>query len=112
MKHVILCKLRANSDGPRTSLRQKHLEYIALHKDSIVAGGPALTEANAPWMMILFTQFTERKAAEDFIHSEPYTASGQVFESVEVRPWSQVLPEPEQGTLAAEIQKERLASRS
>lgn len=107
MKHVILCTLKANSDGPRKELRLEHLEYIQAHAASIVAGGPALTEANAPWMMILFTHFSEKKQAEDFIRQEPYTASGRVFESVDVRPWSQVLPEPEAGSLAREIEKER-----
>jgi uncharacterized protein YciI len=94
MKHVIVCRLKANSDGPRNALRLEHLEYIEKHKANIVAGGPALSETGAPWMMIHLTQFIEKQAAEDFIRQEPYTASGQFFESVEVHPWSQVLPGP------------------
>lgn len=107
MQHVILCKLKADSDGPRKELRLKHLEYIQANKASIVAGGPALTEASTPWMMILFTHFTEKEQAQSFIRQEPYTASGRVFESVDVLPWAQVLPEPEAGSLAKEIEKER-----
>lgn len=61
--------------------------------------------------MILFTHFTDKKQAEDFIRQEPYTASGQVFDSVDVRPWSQVLPESEVGSLEKEIELER-ASRA
>jgi hypothetical protein len=107
MKFIILCKLKANSAGPRKALRLKHLEYIQQHQASIVAGGPALDEANAPWMMILLAQFADKQAVEDFIRHEPYTASDQVVESVEVHHWSQVLPEPEPGSLGKEIEKER-----
>ena len=49
--------------------------------------------------MILLTQFTDKQAVEDFIQHEPYTASGEVVESVEVHRWSQVIPEPEPGSL-------------
>jgi len=107
MKFVILCKLKANSDGPRKALRLRHLEYIQQHKASILASGPALDEANAPSMMTLLVEFTDRQAVEDFLQFEPYTASGQVIESVEVHRWSQVLPEPEPGSLEKEIEKER-----
>ncbi|MRS99416.1 YciI family protein [Ralstonia pickettii] len=107
MKHVILCKLKVDGATARKALRLKHLEYIDEHKSKILAGGPALSDDSAPWMMILFTNLTDRQEAEDFIRHEPYTASGQVFESVEVHPWSQVLPEPVAGSLQAEITRER-----
>jgi len=107
MKHVILCTVRDDSDRARQELRLEHLAHVKAHEASIVAGGPALTEVNTPWMMILFTQFTDRAEAEAFIRKEPYTASGRVFASVDVRAWSQVLPEPEPGSLAREIDRER-----
>ena len=110
MKHIILCKLKSNSEAPRKALRLKHLEFMQEHKADIVAGGPALTESNVPWTMVLCTNFVEKKQADDFIRAEPYTASGQVFESVEIHPWSQVLPEPQPGSLATEIEKERAAT--
>jgi uncharacterized protein YciI len=112
MKFVILCKLKTNSDGPRKALRLKHLEYVQLHKASILASGPALDEANAPSMMILFVQFSDKQAAEEFIQNEPYTASGHVVESVELHRWSQVLPEPEPGSLGMEFEKERTSTRA
>jgi len=112
MKFVILCKLKTNSDGPRKALRLKHLEYIQQHKASVLASGPALDDANAAWMMILFVQFNDKHAVEDFIQHEPYTASGQVVESVEVHRWSQVLPEPEPGSLGKQIEKERISTRA
>jgi hypothetical protein len=107
MKHVILCKLKADSEAARKALRLQHLEYILAHRSALVAGGPVLTETNAPWMMIIFTHFTDKQSAQDFIRLEPYTASGQVFESVDVRPWSQVLPEAAPGSLQADIERER-----
>jgi len=63
-------------------------------------------------MMILFTQFTDKQAVEAFIQREPYTASGQVVESVEVRRWLQVLPEPEPRSLGKDIEKERASTRA
>ncbi|MGA3093093.1 MAG: YciI family protein [Terriglobales bacterium] len=110
MKFLVLCRLKKNGDGPRKALRLKHLEYIQMHKASILASGPALDEANAPSMMILFVQFTDKQAVEDFIQHEPYTASGQVIESVEVHRWAQVLPEPVPGSLGREIEKERTST--
>lgn len=107
LKHVILCLLKDGSDETRKALRLDHLAYMQAHASSIVAGGPALTATGAPWQMILFTNFADRAEAEAFIRHEPYTASGRVFASVEVRAWSQVLPEPEPGSLAREIDQER-----
>ncbi len=57
-------------------------------------------------MMILFTRFATAAEAQRFIALEPYTASGAVFASVDVRPWAQVLPEPEPGALVAAIARE------
>lgn len=112
MKFVILCKLKTKSDGPRQTMRLEHLEYLQQHEASIIASGPALDEANAPRIMILLTQFADKQAVEDFIQREPYTKSGQVVESVEVRRWSQVLPDPEPGSLGKEIEKERTSTRA
>jgi hypothetical protein len=44
---------------------------------------------------------------EGSIRLEPYTASGQVFDSVLIQPWSQVIPEITPGTLREEIGKEQ-----
>ena len=112
MKFLILCRLKKTAVVPRKTMRLEHLEYIQQHKASIVASGPALDEANAPSMMTLLVEFTDRQAVEDFIQHEPYTASGQVVESVEVHQWSQVLPEPEPGSLGKDIEKERTSTRA
>lgn len=107
MKHVIICKIKTNGGGPPKAMRLEHLEYVQRHQASILAAGPLLGAAGAPSMMLLVTHFTDREAAEDFIRHEPYTASGHVFESVEVHSWSQNLPELLPGSFAAEIDKER-----
>lgn len=111
MKHVILCKLAADGAEARRALRLAHLEYIERNAGSIVAGGPALDDETNPWMMSLFTHVTERRAVEAFLRDEPHAASGKVFASVEIHPWSQVLPEAAPGSLIAEIEKERSTSR-
>ncbi len=111
MKHVILAHLRADSTTARKALRLDHLKYLSAHKTSVIAGGPAVGSDGTPLTMIIFTNFTEMEAARAFIAEEPYTASGQVFEKVEILAWSQVLPEPTSGALDLEIEKE-LSARS
>ena len=110
MKHVVLAHLKPDSGTAIRALRLKHLEYIEMHKASILAGGPSISASGVPLTMILFTQFTDAAAAASFMAKEPYNASGMVFERVEIFAWSQVLPEQAEGALASEIEKERQAS--
>lgn len=104
---MLVCTLKANSEAARKSLRLKHLEYLQAHREKIVFGGPALNAENAPEMMVIAAEFPDLKAVEDFVNQEPYTASGEVFESVKIRRWSQVLPETSENALDEEIEKER-----
>ena len=56
--------------------------------------------------MIIVAEAASLADAERWIASEPYNAHGG-FNGVVVRPWSQVLPEPEPGALAATLEAER-----
>ena len=56
--------------------------------------------------MIIVLLTDDRSEAEAFIHAEPYTASGKVFANVDVRPWSQVVPEVKPGALDQAIAEE------
>lgn len=107
MRYIILCKLKEESGEGRRVLRQKHLEYIEAHRDRIFVGGPALNKDGTPELMLLIVEMKDEAQAEKFISQEPYWASGKVFDSFEIRSWSQVLPEPVSGALAKEIEKER-----
>ena len=106
MKYALLCRLKADSLTTLRALRGRHLEYIAAHEDSIFVGGPSHGEDGLPHTMIIILDVPGQAEAEAFSHNEPYTASGQVFESVLIQPWSQVIPEAEVGVLRQEIEKE------
>ncbi len=107
MNQIIFAWVRSDSAEARAHLRLHHLEYLQSHQNMILAGGPALSAEGAPLVMVLCTRFTDHEAAEAFMAVEPYTASGQVFERIEIHPWSQVLPELTVGSLLREIDKER-----
>lgn len=106
MSQIIFAWLRSDSSEVRARLRLQHLEYLQAHRDLIVAGGPALTAGGTPLVMVLCTRIGSQAEAGAFMTAEPYTASGQVFERIEIHPWSQVLPEPVAGSLLHEIERE------
>ncbi len=106
MRHLIWCALRPDSGAARAALRLEHLRYMQAHAASIVAGGPTLGDGGAPTAMVLLTNFATQAEAQAFIDAEPYAASGRVFQTTEVHPWSQVLPESVTGELAREIAAE------
>ncbi len=106
MKYSLLCRLKEGSLETLKALRGRHLEYIAAHETSIVLGGPSRDTDGLPHTMIIILDVPGQEEAETFSHNEPYTASGKVFESVLVQPWSQVIPEASPGALRQEIEKE------
>lgn len=101
------CTLRADAMPTLLALRADHLTYIHDHMDQILFGGPVRGEDGVPQEMIILLRTDHRHEAEGFIHAEPYAASGKVFAGIQIRPWSQVVPEPSPGTLESAIAAER-----
>lgn len=92
--------------------RGKHYEFLIAHQGDIIFGGPARAhEGGPPEAMIIVVEAASLAAALAFIDHEPYRRNGG-FSSVSVRPWSQVLPEPEPGFLALTLDADRAARRS
>ena len=56
--------------------------------------------------MVIVVEVPSRQAAEAFLAGEPYNRSG-AFSAVRVRPWTQVLPEPEPDALQRTLDEER-----
>jgi hypothetical protein len=110
MSHVILCEIRQGALPALKALRLRHLEYVAVKRSEILFGGPARAADGTPETMIIVVATDDRAAAEAFIAAEPYNASGQVFASVTVRPWSQVIPELAEGALESAIAGERVTA--
>jgi uncharacterized protein YciI len=107
MPFALNCKLSADAMPTLLALRADHLAYIQHHMDQILVGGPARGEDGVPQEMIIILRTDHRHEAEGFIYGEPYTASGKVFGEIQIRRWSQVLPEPSPGALANAINAER-----
>ncbi|WP_428340979.1 YciI family protein [Mycobacterium sp.] len=112
MSLILTCEINADALPHLTSLRAQHLEYIQAHRSEILFGGPARDENGIPQTMIIVLATDDTTAAREFVASEPYTASGKVFASVSIRPWSQVIPEPTPGALDAAIADERAKASS
>lgn len=107
MRYMILCPLKRSSDEARSTLRLQHLEYVKANHDKIVFGGPAVDADGTPALMLLIVEVNDSAQAESLIKAEPYYASGQVFDSVEIRRWLQVLPELQTEALTLEIETEK-----
>jgi uncharacterized protein YciI len=98
MHAALICTLGPDVEARRLELRASHLEYIASQRASILFGGPTLSAEGRPERMLIILTVPDLAAAHAFVAAEPYSAHG-VFETVEVRAWSQVLPEVEPGAL-------------
>jgi uncharacterized protein len=100
---MLTCEIAEDALPHLKALRLRHLEYIAQHRDLILFGGPARRADGMPETMVIVLATDDRAAADAFVASEPYAASGVVFASIAIRPWSQVIPEPHPGALADDI---------
>lgn len=106
MHAALICTLGPDVEARRLELRASHLGYIAKHRHRILFGGPTLSAQGRPERMLIVLDVPDLAAAHAFVAAEPYSANG-VFEHVEVRAWSQVLPEAEPGALDRALAAER-----
>ena len=109
---ALTCHIRPDAMPALKQLRVHHLAYIQDRIDSILFGGPIRAEDGSPVEMIIILRHDDLDAARAFIAAEPYNASGEVFNSVQVRRWSQVAPEVSPGALAKALADERRAATS
>ena len=70
-------------------------------------GGPARRNDGSPEKDVVILRTDSREVAESWVREEPFAASGEVCGRVRIRPWSQVLPEPETGFLDRAISRAR-----
>jgi uncharacterized protein len=105
MLFTILCTFRPNAPAETRQLRLEHYEFLVREKGNIVEGGPLLGPDGVPTAMLMVVERDTLEAAREFISQEPYNRSG-LFESVAVRKWSQVIPQPTPGFIEDEYAKE------
>lgn len=106
-RYLLECTIDPDRLGQLAAGRAEHYAFLVEHRGTIVFGGPARSaDAGPPETMVIVVEVPTREAAEAFIAGEPYNRSG-AFSAVVVRPWTQVLPEPEPGTLQRTLDAER-----
>ena len=93
-KFRIICHISTDpkSTPIRLGLRPKHYDFISANQANIVAGGPTIDSTETPTSMLLIIEAKSSEEAAAFIASEPYTASGKVFTSIDIQLWHQVIP--------------------
>ena len=110
-RYAFLCTIDETKLDLFGRLRGEHFAFLLAQRDRIVFGGPArVTEGGRPETMIIVAEAASLAEAEAFIADEPYNRNGG-FERVAVRPWSQVLPELEPGSLMRTYQAERASGK-
>lgn len=107
MLFAFICLDKPDSASLRARLRPTHIEYMLSVVDRTVFGGPLQEDDGATSRGSIFAvEFPGRAEAEAFIRNVPYYRGG-LFESVTIRRWKQMVPEPEKGFLLAELDRER-----
>ena len=109
---AIVCTFAPGAFANAKQLRLEHYAFLREVKPLIVEGGPLLGADGVPLGMLMVIETDNFESARAFIAREPYNAHG-FFESVAVRRWSHVIPEPHTGYIdeeyGNEVEKRRLA---
>jgi hypothetical protein len=118
-KTLISCHVALTNNHPQLLNRLKlaHLEYIQRHQHLILFSGSTLflepsnvTQQDSSTMVILLAT-NDLRQAQHFIEHEPYTASKQIFDVTQIKPFKQLFPSPNnQQLLNYHIQQELVKS--
>jgi uncharacterized protein YciI len=109
MLFTIFCQFAPGAFSRAKEFRLEHYAFLREVKGSIVEGGPLLGPEGIPTGMLMVVDLADQPAARAFIAREPYNANG-FFESVAIRQWAHVVPEPVPDYIEREYEKE-LANR-
>ena len=107
---AILCTFAPGAYSHAKELRLEHYAFLREVRKTIVEGGPLLGPDKTPTGMLIVVDVLSVEDARAFIAKEPYNSHG-FFESVQLRVWSHVIPEPHPGFIEEQYQSE-LSSRS
>jgi uncharacterized protein len=87
--------------------RAEHYAFLVAHQAEIVFGGPSRGRDGGPHeTMIMVVEAASQADAQVFMDREPYHRNGG-FSTVTVRSYTQVMPEPEPGSLLRALEAER-----
>jgi uncharacterized protein len=92
--YVIECADRPDGFDLRSSVRPKHLDFVAALGDRMVLAGPFLDNAERMVGSLLVVKADTLAEAEVIAASDPYAKAG-LFTTTSVRPWRWVINKPE-----------------
>lgn len=91
MLYVLICKDKINNEGLRKEVRPNHLHY--LQGFDIKLAGPILSEDQQTMIgSLILLECDDKEAAEAFASNDPYNLA-DLFESVEISPFRQAIPQ-------------------
>lgn len=87
MPYVIITRDKPNSLNLRNQARTEHLEFLDNNKHRLLAAGAMVEDdGSGGHGGVIIVDTDDRKEAEDFIASDPFSKAG-LFESVTVTRW-------------------------
>lgn len=94
MQFIVICRDKDGAVEVRLANRAAHLEWVGANRDTIIAGGPFLSDDGQTMLgSLLMAEAADKAALEAFLANDPYARAG-LFASVEIRPWKWVIGAP------------------
>ncbi|MGI9372811.1 MAG: YciI family protein [Hyphomicrobiales bacterium] len=94
MLYAVICTDKPNSVDKRMSMRPDHVKFLEAMGDRLKAAGPFMDDSGNPSGSLLIVEASNRDECLAITQEDPY-AEGDLFESVEIRPWNWVFKNPE-----------------
>lgn len=94
MLFAIICTDKPDHLQVRMDNRPAHVEYLKSLGADLKGAGPFLDADEKPNGSLVIINVADMAAAKAFADDDPYAKAG-LFQTVEVRPWSWLLNNPE-----------------
>jgi len=94
MLFAIICTDKPDHLQVRMDNRPAHVEYLKSLGSDLKGAGPFLDADEKPNGSLVIINVADMAAAKAFADDDPYAKAG-LFQTVEVRPWSWLLNNPE-----------------
>lgn len=92
MLFAIFALDKPGAEQVRLDNRPAHVEYLKANGTAVVRAGPLQSnDGKAMIGSLLVVDMADRAAVEDFCANDPY-AKADLFESVQIKRWKQVIP--------------------
>lgn len=105
MLFALICTFAPGAFARAKGLRLEHYAFLRTARGVIHEGGPLIGPDGVPVGMLMAIEAEDEEAARQFVDGEPYNRN-KLFESVSVRRWRHVIPEPRPGYIEAEYKAE------